>query len=131
MQLYERSLKKACPVARVSEIKVVIPVDSVTPFKIEPSAGMVVRVDDGIELAVWDTTSGKSPAPLCSCRFLTETMTAVGLEGMEQVQVRWESETQFRHRAFLPLFCRPRTDSHPPQHSPRHLYSLQYRHGGF
>lgn len=58
--LYDRTLSKTCPVATSSKVKLLIPVSSTTSFKINPTEGENTETSEGVEWAVWDTTTASS-----------------------------------------------------------------------
>lgn len=85
-ELFDRTIVHACPVASQSEVRFLLPNDSVNPFVVEPGAGKSISTVEGRDTAIWDTSMGALFEPL-------------------DLAVRWETEMKFNHRAHSPAPC--------------------------
>lgn len=102
--LYDRTLKTACPVATSSEVQLVVPVDSINPFEIEPSSSKELKNIEGRDTVVWDTRKGEfsQPANLI-CHELIPIVVAIGSEALD-VRMTWPDENPFRYREPAVIF---------------------------
>lgn len=55
--LFDHGVVKACPVARISEVQLVVPNDTLS-FVAEPALGKSDRMEGHLQLAIWDTRTG-------------------------------------------------------------------------
>ncbi|GAA6008005.1 hypothetical protein JCM10207_006995 [Rhodosporidiobolus poonsookiae] len=62
--LYDRALTTACPVASASEVQLVVPTHSTSPFVVEPETARVLKRVGGLDVEVWDATKALETAAL-------------------------------------------------------------------
>jgi hypothetical protein len=101
LDLYDRRLEHACPVAENSTIELVLPVNSYTPFSIEPKNGMLVEKG----FVAWDTSSESQSSSYSISAILMIYMAIENLAEPLDVSMSWESESQFIYRSFTISSC--------------------------